>query len=474
MSSDSNESAERAPSGPADAAQTKNMLTESDEAVIRRALKDTAKRDKRKKREASNDRRRRREKRRLAREAKKKAAEAKVAQRAHAIPNDSAKTGTPKKRLSMFERTMKKRYGAYEEGVGEFMHKDEGNARPIAKLLDVLVDRIHRRQRGRSRVESFKLFLPNLGGVSKITKESLALGIKACGCNFTAAECDRVFKQVDKNGDGDIDFSEFVTVLMGDKPQMLTNVSSSVMDKLTAAQKRSLTLLRHMGQDGKGNRWAISQAKSMLAQKIKQKVAGGGGQVRHAFRYFQDSLDKSGVTFGSFCHGLRSVGMVVPEDMQWALYNAFDANGDGVITYQEFHDAYHNMVDSPEVGRGVGARVSRSNPTVSSRHTGSTASRPSSERVSGRPATGRSEKTQKSHATMKRIQQLGLLRPRTAAHHKARVTKGLPGVKAPYKPPKIVNKPTRHRWQDKLNRKWDLHASNKYVHRSQPFSERLR
>jgi Ca2+-binding EF-hand superfamily protein len=473
MSSGSNPSKGATPpaaSRPTDTtAETKNTLTEADEAVIRLALKNAARREKRKKREASEGRRRRREKCRLARDAKKKseselarAAEAKASQRG----KPRKKPGSPKKRLSMFERTMKKRYGAYEEGVGEFMHKDEGNARPIAKLLDVLVDRIHRRQRGRSRVESFKLFLPDMGGASKITKTSLAAGIQACGCSFTAAECDRVFKQVDKNGDGDIDFQEFVTVLMGDKPQMLTNISSSVLDKLTAAQKRSLTLLRHMGQDGKGNRWAISEAKRVLAQKIKQKVSGGGGQVRHAFRYFQDSLDKSGVTFGSFCHGLRSVGMVVPEDMQWALYNAFDANGDGVITYQEFHDAYHNMVDKLEqtgarAGTGASARVPRSDPAVSARPTTSA-------------ATGRSEKSQRSQATMKRIQQLGLLRPRTAAHHKARVTKGLPGVKAPYKPPKIVNKPTRHRWQDKLNRKWDLHASNKYVHRSQPFSERLR
>ena len=60
------------------------------------------------------------------------------------------------------------------------------------------------------------------------------------GAGLCEEECSRVFKHVDKNGDGGIDFSEFVEVLMNDKPQMLRNASHSVLDKLRGAQKRSL------------------------------------------------------------------------------------------------------------------------------------------------------------------------------------------------------------------------------------------
>jgi hypothetical protein len=273
------------------------------------------KKERRARRKAEKAEKKRRKKRRdKARKAKEKFL---IAAKAEVERDTLQQTAPVKKRLSALERETMKRYGLYTNGINEFMHKDENVARPVAKLLDVLVDRISRRQSTSSRVESFKVFLPRTNNRGKITRESLREGIKGIGLKFMDEESDMIFDQVDKNGDGNIDYSEFVQALMGDKPQMLRNVSSDVLNKLRGAQKRQLKMLRHMGQDGKGNRWAIGQAKRILIEKIQQKVSGGPGAARRAFRYFQDTLDKSGVNVNSFNHGLRAVGMIVPEDMQW-------------------------------------------------------------------------------------------------------------------------------------------------------------
>jgi hypothetical protein len=289
---------------------------EDDERLIKQVMEEQRRLNAVKKKIDKEEKRKRRQKRARARVAKEKSIQAGKDELAATLKLQHA-THPPKKRLSALERETMKRYGLYTDGINEMMHKDEGVARPVSKLLDLLVERIHRRQSTSSRVESFKIFLPNVNNRGKITKSSLREGIRAVGLTYTDDEANLIFEQVDKNGDGDIDYSEFVQALMGDKPQMLRNVSSDMLDKLRGAQKRQLQMLRHMGQDGSGNRWAIGQAKAVLLKKIEQKVKGGQGQARRAFRYFQDSLDKNGVNINSFQHGLREVGMIVPADMQW-------------------------------------------------------------------------------------------------------------------------------------------------------------
>lgn len=289
-------------------------LTKEDQLLIDEIMKEQ-KTIRKKKRKADKKAKR---KRKVSRARARKAKELFLQAATEDLKRDTLQQTAPsKRRLSALDRDTMKRYGLYENGISEFMHKDEGNARPVAKLLDILVDRISRRQSTSSRVESFKMFLPNTQNRGKITKDSLREGVKSVGLTFMKEECDSVFDQVDKNGDGDIDYNEFVQALMGDKPQMLRNVASGIQDQLNTAQKRQLQMLRHMGQDGNGNRWAIGKAKNLLVQKILQKVKGGPGATRAAFRYFQDSLDKAGVNVNSFNHGLRAVGMMVPADMAW-------------------------------------------------------------------------------------------------------------------------------------------------------------
>jgi hypothetical protein len=224
--------------------QDMNGLTLNDEDLIRQVMKEQKQRKKhrRKTEKAAKQKRKdnrgraRKMKERKVKVAKEELEEAKQQQTTHV-----------KRRLTALERETMKRYGLYHN-IHEFMHKDENNARPIAKLLDQLVDRIQRRQSTASRVESFKMFLPRVNNRGKITRDSLREGIKAVGLKFMDEEADSVFDQVDKNGDGNLDYNEFVQALMGDKPQMLRNVSQDVVDKLRGAQKRQLQMLRHMGQ----------------------------------------------------------------------------------------------------------------------------------------------------------------------------------------------------------------------------------
>ena len=224
--------------------QDMNGLQAGDEDLIRQVMEEQKQRKKKRRKQEKEAKRIRKENRAKARKRKDKLL--KVATE-ELEATKKQQTTHVKRRLTALERETMKRYGLYTN-IHEFMHKDENNARPVAKLLDVLVDRIQRRQSTSSRVESFKMFLPRINNRGKITPESLREGIKAVGLTFMEEECDLIFQQVDKNGDGNLDYTEFVQALMGDKPQMLRNVSQDVVDKLRGAQKRQLQMLRHMGQ----------------------------------------------------------------------------------------------------------------------------------------------------------------------------------------------------------------------------------
>ena len=219
-------------------------------------------------------------------------------------------------------------------------------------------------------------------------------------------------------------------------------------------------------KDGAGNRWAIGDAKRILIEKIKQNVKGGAGAARRAFRHFQDSLDKSGVNINSFAHGLRAVGMIVPADMQWALYNSFDANGDGVISFQEFKA----VLDEDEKIKQSGLITSRSNKSTRSNKSNT------SKLNSGKG--NQTNRSAKSNITLKRLETLGLLRPRTAEHHKTRAVRNLPGMrKGAGKATKPIKRGMRRKkpaFMTPLNRTWNIHAKTKGSHvikDSQPYSD---
>ena len=80
----------------------------------------------------------------------------------------------------------------------------------------------------------------------------------------------------------------------------------------------------------------------------------------------------------------------------------------------------------------------------------------------------------KSNATVKRLETLGLLRPRTAQHHKKRANPNLPGRKKlpSTKPVARGMSHSKPAFLDPLNRNWNIHSTNAYVHGSQPFAER--
>ena len=177
-------------------------------------------------------------------------------------------------------------------------------------------------------------------------------------------------------------------------------------------------------------------------------------------------MDKSGVNINSFGHGCRAVGMVVPQDMQWALYNSFDANGDGVISFKEFKDV---LEEDEKISREAAESAGTIQSALSLKSG-----------VGGGESlkTGRSTKSTKSIVTLKRLETLGLLRPRTAEHHKKRVTRNLPSVNRSAgksnKPVKRGMRRGKPAFMVPLNRTWNIHAKTKgsaIVKSSQPYSD---
>ena len=257
------------------------------------------------------------------------------------------KVRTKKKRssISAMDREYGKRYGKLFKDVKDAFGSSEQN-RDIGKLLDLLAEKIRAYQKKGTLVEAFRMFV-HAGGngsgakdpvVAKLQNSAFEAGCKKVNAGFSRTEVDKLFNACDKNGDKGIDFHEFVSELMNDHQQMLRSMPDDVMGKLRNAQKKSLNRLRQMGQTGAGARWQMAELKDMLRERILQKLAGGAGEMRRAFRHFQDSLAsrEGAITFNSFCHGVRAVGMILPPDQQWSLFNSYDTDGNGMVSFNEF------------------------------------------------------------------------------------------------------------------------------------------
>lgn len=137
-----------------------------------------------------------------------------------------------------------------------------------------------------------------------------------------------------------------------------------------------------------------------------------------------------------------------------------------MIDFDEFRAVLAEYDEASQFQRKQEERNQRSSITGQSRN--------SNNNKKSRPSTARSKMSAKSTITLKRLETLGLLRPRTAQHHRKKSMANMPKnrklpSKKPVKRGMTKSKPT---YLMPLNRKWDIHSTNAYVHGNQPFAER--
>ena len=89
-------------------------------------------------------------------------------------------------------------------------------------------------------------------------KEELREAMTRYGQTFSAAECDEMFRDADANGDGSIDFDEFLGMMMEDQVSLSSSYFLTVNSNLLAGQRElPATLARLRNQVSRARRKSI-------------------------------------------------------------------------------------------------------------------------------------------------------------------------------------------------------------------------
>jgi len=82
----------------------------------------------------------------------------------------------------------------------------------------------------------------------------------------------------------------------------------------------------------------VANLEDILYEKIRQRTHGAEDEGRTAHKYFKHfDLDGYGtLQFGEFQKALESLGCQLREADARALFNRYDASGDGKLDYEEF------------------------------------------------------------------------------------------------------------------------------------------
>jgi Ca2+-binding EF-hand superfamily protein len=160
-------------------------------------------------------------------------------------------------------------------------------------------------------------------------------------------EIKTAFASFDVNGDGQIDFDEFVKALtdlgFGYDPEVLKSLFH-IIDK---DQSGSITI------DEFVNSFSVVDEKSDLyTQNIIQKVCLAIYKGRHKLKHLFREMDLDGnnkIDIDEFTVGLDALGLTLEKPLTKqqisVIFNSIDADGSGEIDFDEFTNAF-KLVDS--------------------------------------------------------------------------------------------------------------------------------
>ena len=136
--------------------------------------------------------------------------------------------------------------------------------------------------------QAFKQF--DVDGDGKITKQEVAQGMNKTGRAFTREDIETLFILADKDGDGEIDFTEFALIMIPTAPERI----------------------------------------SKLKKKYPNKPA-----VQAAFKKF-DANNDGAIDARELSTGLRNSGVSLTDQEIETIFAVADIDGDGQITISEF------------------------------------------------------------------------------------------------------------------------------------------
>ena len=175
------------------------------------------------------------------------------------------------------------------------------------------------------------------------------LALKQClGIDLEQADFDRLMACLDRDGDGVIDYHEFV----GDMADIDHRVGHILGDP--RAQQKIMASVFKKGADAPRQERVKNTSKRMFKTKeellnfIATKIHDKSKHIRKVYRSFDE--DKNGlVSNKEFRFGLKQLGIDLQDEDFAMLISIIDADGNGHVNYQEFVE-YTKFLDEQHGG----------------------------------------------------------------------------------------------------------------------------
>lgn len=153
--------------------------------------------------------------------------------------------------------------------------------------------------------------------------------------NMMASRVRALFEKHDKDAKGTIDFESFVNDIMGRSARY----NSLDLESLSREchKNKAKQLAKVQGWMAERNwRNNCGNIEKLVLRKLEEKTPGPR-KFLAAFRRFDLASETPAISFPEFCSGIRSLGLhQINEEAIETLFQKYDTNGDGVISYREF------------------------------------------------------------------------------------------------------------------------------------------
>lgn len=242
----------------------------------------------------------------------------------------------------------------------------------LTKNVDVetlLLDKLMQRTKGGSTgiMQQFRKLDSSSGDAVEISFDEFQKCLEKFGLQgLCEVDARRLFDKYDADGSNSISVKEFSAQVANSFNNARTAIGEGSTDFQEATRARERA--RILKQQALRTSWKTLSvdAERLLLQKLEQRIKGGPHSLRMAFRKFDQSGSDgdSAIDFGEFRVTLSKLGLDgVAEADARVLFNRFDNDGDGTISFSEFtsfvmrSSAEHNSLGLDPQSSGQRAKV---------------------------------------------------------------------------------------------------------------------
>lgn len=148
----------------------------------------------------------------------------------------------------------------------------------------------------------------------------------------------QVFKRVDANGDGNMDYKEFAQAFFAEELQQ----SQATVDPYIKEKARQMAASQAAQRD------APEALLSLFRDKLKGRGAKGLIGLQRLFKIMDDDGSQT-LSLPEFSKACRDFRIGISEENVPILFSRFDVNNDGTISYDEFLHAVREPMSARRV-----------------------------------------------------------------------------------------------------------------------------